>query len=287
MSRAGSKSYGRAPPGVASCVASRTRIELALHFLNDGCGQSVAIPVIRYVSAGLPDMSYRLAVPLAPHRRISLVLPVFHLEAPARTGTHSTADFRGIELEPEQLPCLLAVTEARPGGFPDAGVVMTAEAGTQSFGPLPDVQPWPARVVYAARGKSDRSTGVDSSFSLAPIARYVAPDARRGAGRLRIDGAATGAFAYLYSSAAIAVPADRVLVVEGELLAGGLTVGGSGGMGRSINITRPGEFRVLVSSPGGSDVHVVIANCLRGDERRTTAVVDGVAWRHAPKDARP
>jgi hypothetical protein len=113
---------------------------------------------------------------------------------------------------------------------------------------------------------------------------YRAPIARvDGESRVDVDGRPDSSGAYLVAWKAMPVAARQVVVAEGRLERGGLTVGlvnGTGWVARQ-DVTEPGPFRVVVQAPAQGSYQVVVANRLddRASRNRFAiariAVVDG------------
>jgi hypothetical protein len=93
---------------------------------------------------------------------------------------------------------------------------------------------------------------------------FTAPQLRRQAGALMVDGPIDSPYSYLLQLQNRHLRAGDYFYAQGDLLDGGLTIGlqSRDQWIGAVNVVRHGRFAVLIAAPDDGDYELVIANCV-------------------------
>ena len=271
----------------AGSSSLRTRF-VAADFGGSGCGFYLVTATIRYDTARADnDFSRPLTVPVpeAPGETARAWFASYDFDDPAGIDSHR---FAGLELPVAQLPCLVAIAqvdtvEALPL-LVDAVLPPRWEDGklyaifqrweTDAVNPVP-------RVNYAIPDGLPVRSRVGAR-TLAPIRSAIDYQDRivtmEDDHRIVVSGS-TSPLGYLVAWVAAPAARSALLVAEGELVAGGLTIGleRDRAWAEQVQVTTPGRFRVVIEISQDGEYRPVIAN-LSGQSRSTRFQIDRIGW---------
>ena len=278
------------PPGSGGSSAA-VGTELLAVRLNRTCDSDAVELRLAYSSDDIPhdhSRSVVVAVPEAPEDSAEMFLPLLRPKDPK--------PFRvaGLDVRARQEPCIESV--ATVIGAEKMPVVVEAllPSSWRKLTLAQTIEPFEQAVTYQGRPRTITNAArvwpysevnqlvarVERSKPLAP--EYVAPIAALGGEHaLVVRGEVDNPLSYLAEFPPQAIEPDQLLVAEGSLATGGLTIGLADheGWRAAAHVVAPGRFRVLVAPPERGPFRVVIANNVRTGFHNA-ATVDRVGLVH-------
>jgi hypothetical protein len=240
------------------------------------------------------DFSRTLTVPVPDAERLTtMFFPIY--ETGSSSPDPALLSFGGVELAESDLPCLKRVFRfSMPDTFP---LLLTTvlPPDWRSVPPYQTLRSWersvqrggeravtywaPQRLrderwqLLARSAAADPGVGVDVDYS-ASIARPTRD------GTVTVSGVATGPSAYLVAWKPKALGARAVVVVEGTIERGGVTIGltESSAWVARVDIVAPGAFRAVVQAPHAGDDQLVIASNLTDGSLRNKLTISRIAF---------
>jgi hypothetical protein len=202
--------------------------------------------------------------------------------------------FGGVELAKGELPCLKRVSRfVDPDALP---LLLPAilPAGWQALPLHQSLRRWegdptldaaaprsywaPAALKYEAKPPLSPRSG--NRIGIAAAVEYRAGIARvgRDGDAVVVDGLADASGSYLVAWRPMRLPASSILVAEGRLQRGGVTLGlaGTSGWASSVNIDTPGPFRAVIQAPGAGEYQFIVANHLRTGSLRNRFTISRI-----------
>ena len=245
------------------------------------CGLDSIALTFRY-AAGEPalDFTRSYEIDLTDAGPTRTVFPVF--ETGAASPDPQALAFAGVEVLPSERACITAIGRL---AAPDRIALLLPAVLRPDWQerPLYERLRWEGDAVAGPRVSywSPAPLGLDRPAVLkraAGAAAFVAPvdyQARiarlAAAGSLAVNGRADSAASYLVAWKAAPFDAASVVVIEGRIDRGGLTLGlvDATGWVSKVDIATAGAFRAAIQPPAGGAYQLVIANNLRDGSLKT------------------
>lgn len=247
--------------------------ELLVAEIDDRCGLSSVALTFRYAAEEpIADFSRAYEIDVPPGAATRVVFPVF--ETGGASPNPGLLSFAGLEVLQSERACISQLSRLTAPDRFDLLLPVVLPPGWRALPLYERLRRWEGDAAPGTRVSywSPASLAFHRPIVLQRIAgapAFAAPVEYQGTiatvaadGSITVDGLAESAASYVVAWRAAPFDASSVVVVEGRLERGGITVGLVDGTGwvSEVEIDAAGAFRAAVQAPAAGAYQLVIAN---------------------------